>query len=47
MALGVVGGIMLDSFSGEVWERFFARTSGPGEEARSVEKQFVARPLGR
>jgi micrococcal nuclease len=29
---------MLDSFSGEVRERFLARTSGPGEEARSVEK---------
>jgi micrococcal nuclease len=38
MALGVVGGIKLDSFSGEVWERFFARKSGPGEEARRVEK---------
>ena len=38
MVLGVVGGIMLDSSPGEVWERFLARTSGPGEEARTVDK---------
>ena len=38
MALGVVGGIMLDPSPGKIWERFLARSSGTGEEARSVEK---------
>jgi len=38
MALGVVGGIMLDPTPGKVWERLLARTSGTGEEARSVGK---------
>ncbi len=38
MALGVVGGIMLDPSPGEIWERFLARTSGAEEEARSVKK---------
>jgi micrococcal nuclease len=38
MVLGVVGGIMLDPSPGKVWERFLARTSGTGEEARSVKK---------
>ncbi len=38
MALGVVGGIMLDPSPGKIWERFLARTSGAEEEARLVEK---------
>ena len=38
MALGVVGGIMLDPSPGKIWERLLARKSGAEEEARLVEK---------